>query len=67
MISFPSLPFPPGLRPFFAKLVIAVSGVVAVATSAPPRWNATEESELLVSLDERLRSAPRFAEGSAAA
>ena len=52
MISFPPLPCPPGLRPFFAKLVIAVSGVVAVATSAPPRWNATEERELLVSLDD---------------
>jgi hypothetical protein len=47
-----SSPGPPGLRPFFAKLVIAVSAAVAVATSAPPRWNASESDELVVALED---------------
>ena len=40
-------------RPLLAKLVIAVTGVVALATSRPPPWVATEERELRVALDER--------------
>jgi hypothetical protein len=49
------LPRPPWLRPLGARLVIAVSAVVAVATSAPPTWSSTDSSELVVALGDSPR------------
>lgn len=43
----------PVSRTLLAKLIIGVSAVVALATSGPPPWTATEEQQLRVALNER--------------
>lgn len=42
---------PSGLKPLLAKLVIGITAVVALATSAPPRWQATETRQASVALE----------------
>lgn len=43
---------PPVPRTLLAKLVIGISALVALATSAPPPWTATAAGELRVALDD---------------
>jgi len=40
-------------RALLAKLIIGISAIVALATSAPPPWTTTEGQELRVVLDDR--------------